>query len=473
MRARLLACAVCAVLLPVVGAGTAMADTSGGQEIGQLALGQQTATANAESTQLKPTNQNVSVRVLSPGDDGTVTQSNSSAALAAAANKSTTGQSAQQAGAEAGQQAIGQLAGNKQSADADADSTQVKPTNRNISVRVLSPGDDGDVKQSNASLAGALAANRNATGQAAEQSGGGGGQTIGQAAGSKQDAEADATSKQVDPTNVNVPVRVLSPGHGGSVSQTNTSAALTAAVNQGETKQHATQSQGGACGCEDSHSPAKPKLSPSRGEDCGCERGGVAVQAIGQAASTDQSASAEATSAQIGAKNINAPVRLFGDGDGGSVKQSNDSAALAVAANKNATSQSAEQRLDDRCGCEGVAIQAIGQLAKTRQDADSDATSRQLKPTNANLGTSIPGKAVDGDRCGCDQADGPVSAPERSAQDGGGGDAGDELEPVAGDKAKRPSPGGGGGSVSQSNRSLALSAGLNANWTGQFARQMR
>ena len=280
-----------------------MADT-GGQDIGQLALSQQTATANADSTQVKPTNQNISVRVLSPGDDGTVTQSNSSAALAAAANANTTGQSAQQAGAGAAQQAIGQLAANGQSADAYAESTQVKPTNRNISVRVLSPGDDGDghaVQQ----VAGERAGGQRERHRPVRPpvGGGDGVQTIGQAAASRQDASSDAQSEQIHPTNVNVPVRVLSPGGNGSVKQENTSAALSAALNKDETTQDAAQSQGGSCGCEEARSSAKPKLAPSRDQSCGCQKDGMAMQAIGQAAFNQQSADSTASSKQIGAKN--------------------------------------------------------------------------------------------------------------------------------------------------------------------------
>ena len=266
MRARLLAWVVCAVLLPAVGAGTAMADT-GGQDIGQLALSQQTATANADSTQVKPTNQNISVRVLSPGDDGTVTQSNTSAALAAAANANTTGQSAQQAGAGAAQQAIGQLAANQQSAGANAESTQVKPTNRNISVRVLSPGDDGDVTQSNKSLASAPAANKNATDQSARQFGAAvmASRRSGRRPRAGRTPPPTPSPSRSSPTNVNVPVRVLSPGGNGSVKQENTSAALSAALNKDETTQNAAQSQGGSCGCEEARSSATPEPRPEPG----------------------------------------------------------------------------------------------------------------------------------------------------------------------------------------------------------------
>jgi hypothetical protein len=371
-----------------------MADT-GGQDIGQLALSQQAATANADSTQVKPTNQNISVRVLSPGDDGTVTQSNSSAALAAALNHDSTTQSAEQAGAQAAQQAIGQLAHNGQYANANADSTQIKPTNRNISVRVLSPGDDGDVTQSNKSLAGSLAVNKN------------------------------------------------------------------------ETKQDAGQAGAGSCGCEQPVPLAKPdrepKPSPSRGEDCGCQKDGLAVQASGQAAFNQQAAESDATSKQIGAKNDNVPVRVLSPGAGGSVTQRNDSAALSLAANRNETHQSADQRLDGVCGCGDLSIQALGQLAKNGQYARSDATSFQLEPENVNAPVDVIGKGKD-DRCGCEQPHGgpaPYEDPMPYGQPVPSG-----RRPTPDDVRDRP-----GGSVVQENRSAALSAALNANALEQLAGQ--
>ena len=60
-------------------------DPPGGtQAISQCACSQQSADASSTSTQTKPTNQNISVDVLSPGNTtGPVTQINSSAAASA------------------------------------------------------------------------------------------------------------------------------------------------------------------------------------------------------------------------------------------------------------------------------------------------------------------------------------------------------------------------------------------------------
>jgi hypothetical protein len=143
---------------------------------------------------VKPTNSATSIRVLSPGDDGDVTQSNNATALAAALNGNKTDQSIDQSqggapmaaapstdaqretapsyGSDATQIA-GQSADNKQWADADAEAVQVKPTNTATSIRVLSPGDGGDVTQSNNATGLAAALNGNKTDQSNDQSQGG------------------------------------------------------------------------------------------------------------------------------------------------------------------------------------------------------------------------------------------------------------------------------------------------------------
>ena len=72
-------------------------------------------------------------------------------------------------------QVAGQEAKNKQDADADATAKQIGPKNDASSIRVLSPGDNGDVTQSNSATAGALAANDNKTEQTVDQSQTGGG----------------------------------------------------------------------------------------------------------------------------------------------------------------------------------------------------------------------------------------------------------------------------------------------------------
>ena len=127
----------------------------------------------------------------------------------------------------------------------------MKPSNSNQSIRVLSPGNDGDVSQSNSTTAVAAALNANKTDQSIDQSQTGGGhggsylQVAGQGAWSKQDADAGAAAFQFGASNENTPIREGSPGGGGSVEQSNEVTALAAALNLNETCQQLMQSQTG------------------------------------------------------------------------------------------------------------------------------------------------------------------------------------------------------------------------------------
>jgi hypothetical protein len=384
-----------AVLL-AFGSGAAQAQSV--QGVGQTATTGQSATSNASSTQTNPTNSNISVRIFSPGNGGSVSQSNNSVAGSAALNAASTAQAVGQSQGGSGEQAVGQLAGTGQKADSSATSTQDHPSNSNIDVRIYSPGNGGDVKQSNNSIAGSLAANGAKTDPTVDQtqggdscgcygSGGDGVQAVGQGALTLQKAKSDAKSEQDHPSNDNIPVRIGSPGDNGSVKQSNNSAALSGAVNLAGTSQSVGQAQAGGCGC-----------------------GGDAVQAVGQKAITGQWADSNATSTQKGASNSNTPVRIDspngmakaygpkavpapmgGDGD---VSQSNNSLALSGALNGAKTDQTADQTQGGDCGCRepkdhgygdgGARVQAIGQWAETWQHADSNATSTQLWPSNTN-----------------------------------------------------------------------------------------
>ena len=94
---------------------------------------QDSATATATSTQVDPANINTTVRVLSPGENGPIHQTNTSTATAAAG-------------------ATGPATGT-QVATPTATSTQVTPVNVNVSIRVGSPGNDAPVTQGNTSTA--------------------------------------------------------------------------------------------------------------------------------------------------------------------------------------------------------------------------------------------------------------------------------------------------------------------------------
>ncbi len=335
----------------------------GTQVAGQKADNTQTADAYADATQVHPSNTNISVRILSPGSNGAVSQSNTNVAGALAANVNSTCQciSQQQAGGPGGSstQIAGQSAKSEQDATADASAKQIKPTNDNISIRVLSPGADGPVAQSNTNIALSGALNGNETSQGIDQSQGGSGggvQAAGQQAWNGQSATSSAIADQVSPSNLNVPVRVLSPGDSGAVEQSNTTLAGSLAANGNHTAQWIDQGQSGG-------------------------PGGPAVQAAGQYAGNRQSADAVAEATQCCASNVNAPVAVLSRGGSGSVQQSNDVAALAAGLNLNGTTQSIAQH---QGGGGSPAIQAAGQKAWNDQAAHADADALQVGASNVN-----------------------------------------------------------------------------------------
>jgi hypothetical protein len=474
----------------------------GTQVIGQSADSEQDATALAKTIQEKPSNTNVSVRVLSPGDDGDVTQTNTATSDAKAANINLTKQDADQKQGggdckckdDGGTQLIGQSAKSDQDAAALAATVQEKPSNTNISVRVLSPGDDGDVTQTNTATSDAKAANVNLTKQDADQKQDGSGlQAIGQSADSDQKALAASLTAQKNPSNKNISVRVLSPGDGGSVTQTNTASSNATAGNLNATKQDADQKQDGdSCKCgsdgkqligqsakSDQKAAAfsatfqeKPSNTNtsirvlSKGDDGDVSQtneassnatagnlnllkqdadqfqgGGSGIQVIGQAAKNDQDATALAFTFQHGASNENTPIRVKSPGDGGSVTQANVASSDASAWNLNLTKQDATQvqggddKHADRHHCCGTGIQAIGQLSKSDQDAKAVAATFQV----------FKQPCV----CGKTPGTGNNNAPVRALSHGDDG------------------------SVEQSNTASSEADALNVNLTKQSARQFQ
>jgi hypothetical protein len=537
MRRRLLAFIAGAVLLPAVAAGSAAADDPLVQGAGQSAGSQQTAGSSATSTQSSPSNTNISVRIGSPGDGGVVAQTNGSSAASVAGNANSTNQQAAQQGGAPGVGVASQSATNDQTANSTATSTQDHPQNTNISVRIMSPGDDGSVTQTNDSSAKSAAGNKNETNQNAEQGSGSGSAPVRSACGggcgdqggpgvqdaqqsaySDQSARSSATSVQDHPSNVNIPVRIGSSGNDGSVTQVNSSSAVSAAGNKNSTDQTVDQSAGGSSG-------------------------GSAVQYADQKAGNTQDATSDATSHQIGASNANYPVRIGSPGGGGSVTQVNASGALSAAGNKNDTNQTATQDaggpvvkqlpLSDGCsdkcakpssdGCGtcggggGPVVQDAKQKAYNDQTADSSAESTQCCAQNTNAPVRIKSYGADGE---VQQANlsGAISAAgnkndttQYASQDagstpvdmvgickdkggcGGHGDGGpvvqqadqyasnDQSAHSTADSTQKGasnsnapvrigSP-GGGGSVTQVNGSLAASAAGNLNSTDQSADQ--
>jgi hypothetical protein len=397
MRKSILACVALSAAFVLALSTGAWADVTPGQDIGQLANSEQSASSSATSTQTNPSNTAVSVNILSPyASSGNVSQSNSSSATSSAGNTNgTTQNAAQQAGCcggGSGVQGIGQAAGNGQEAASSATSTQTNPSNTAVSVNILSPGaHSGNVSQSNDSSATSSAGNTNGTTQnAGQQAGccgsGGGVQGIGQQAGNYQQAESEAVSTQVDPSNHAITLNILSPGAGGgNVSQSNSSSATSSAGNTNGTTQNAAQ-QAGCSLCAASVPVCTVAGCPSH--DLG------AIQGIGQLAHSEQGAGSEATSTQSGATNVAASGAIGGSKPHddalttltpvmapGNVSQSNSSSATSSAGNTNGTTQNASQQ-----GGWG-AIQGIGQAAWNAQQAISSATSTQYCPANFVFGS--------------------------------------------------------------------------------------
>lgn len=112
------------------------------------------------------------------------------------------------------------------------------------------------------------------------------------------------------------------------MNQSNSSTALSAAINAAKTAQAVEQTQGGGCRCRE----PKKEMGHSGG-------GGSGVQAVGQWAETWQGAGSDATSEQFKPSNSNTPVREKSGDGGGSVSQSNDSLAGSLALNLAGTLQ--------------------------------------------------------------------------------------------------------------------------------------
>ncbi len=482
MRRVFLALAVAFLLLLAVGVGSAAASPPATQGSGQLAGSEQDAGAAAGTAQQEATNENSPVRVLSPGDDGSVSQSNEATSDATAANLNGTEQTADQTQGGSGLQAVGQSATNDQDATALGFTLQSGASNENEPVRVLSPGDAGSLSQSNDASSDASAGNANATEQTADQSqaggrccGGTGEQVIGQSAESEQDAAAAAATVQEKPSNENISVRVLSPGDDGDVTQSNEASSNAEAGNLNVTEQTADQTQGG--------------------DSCKC---GSGDQVIGQSATNDQDAAALSATKQEKPSNSNISVRVLSPGDGGSVSQSNVASSNATAGNVNLTGQSAEQTQagGDSCKCGSAGRQVIGQSADSEQDATAISATKQEKPSNTNISVRVLSPGNDGEVTQRNEASSNASAGNLNAtkQEAGQAQAGGSGLQAIGQSATSDqdafalgltvqkgaenentpvrvlSP-GDSGSVSQSNDASSNATAGNVNLTGQSAEQ--
>ena len=469
--------------------------SGGTQAIGQDADNDQSATALSAAKQDGATNRNIPVRVLSRGDGGDVTQSNSVDSSAAAGNLNVTKQYADQdqggkskgecGCASDGIQAIGQEAKSEQSAGALSVALQSGASNTNTPVRVGSKGDDGDVSQSNSVDSKATALNANLTGQKADQDqrGGdcrcadGGTQAIGQKAKNDQSAAAASLAAQSgghdrcgcgSSGNTNTPVRVDSKGDGGSVEQSNSVDSKAAAGNLNLTWQLAGQGQSGS-----------------------------GTQAIGQEAKNEQDALAASAALQSGASNTNTPVRVDSKGDDGDVAQSNSVDSKATALNANLTKQDADQsQYGHSCGCGSDGIQAIGQEAKSEQGAAAFSLGLQHGASNDNAPVRVDSKGDGGSVDQSNSVDSTATAANLNAlkQDADQKQSGSGGTQAIGQEAKneqaaiglsaalqfgasnsnspvRVDSKGDSGDVSQSNSVDSNATGLNVNLTKQDADQ--
>jgi hypothetical protein len=358
---------------------------SGVQSADQQAQTDQAASAGSSTKQVDPSNSNISVRVLSPGSDGNVTQSNNATSTANASNTGSTTQSGKQiqSGSGSGVQSATQNADTQQLAGAASSAQQIDPSNSNISVRVLSPGSDGNVTQSNTDTSTASATNsapvtqtafQDPSGQAPSPSCGCGGQggqdvqSITQGSWIGQIGDAQSSAEQVGASNSNDPVRVGSDGGGGNVTQSNTDSSTASASNTAPVSQNGMQTQ------------SDP---PSR--SCGCGGGSdPSVQALGQSSWIGQGAQALSSADQVGATNSNDPVRVWSDGGGGNVTQSNTDTSTATATNTAPVSQTGTQvQSGSPCGCSGgPAVQALGQDSWTGQLSGAASSALQVGATN-------------------------------------------------------------------------------------------
>jgi hypothetical protein len=149
------------------------------QASAQQATTEQAGMTSADATDAQPTNIFISLRVNSPGDNGPVTQTSTTAVAGETANDAATAQEGWQdwapgAHAAPAPQASAEDSATNQASATSATATRPQPTNVVVSVRVNSPGDDGPVTQTSTVAVAAQSTNTAATAQKAQQAKGGG-----------------------------------------------------------------------------------------------------------------------------------------------------------------------------------------------------------------------------------------------------------------------------------------------------------
>jgi hypothetical protein len=427
--------------------------STGVQTADQNAENDQAALAASKAEQSHPENTNVSIRVLSPGENGDVKQTNSVDSEANASNSNEAEQSVDQdqssgggsgsccKSGSTGVQTADQKAENDQTAIAASLAKQDHPKNTNVSIRVLSPGDDGNVEQTNSVKSEANASNSNDVDQSIDQdqssgsAGSTGIQTADQKAKNDQDALGFSLASQKGASNSNIPIRVESRGDNGDVEQTNSVDSEANASNSNEADQSIEQEQS----------------SGSGSSSCGCKSGSTGIQVADQTAKNDQDAIAASLAFQDHAKNTNAPIRVLSPGNDGDVEQTNSVDSEANASNENEAEQSIDQDQSsgsgEKCCSSGTGIQVAGQEAKNDQDALGLSLAAQKGASNSNTPIRVKSRGDGGDVEQTNSVDSEANASNENSseqeieqeQSGGGGSCkchGDLGIQVAGQSSK-------------------------------------
>jgi hypothetical protein len=398
--------------------------STGVQTAGQKADNDQKAIAASAAKQDHPKNTNVSIRVLSPGDDGSVEQTNSVESEANASNENSAEQSVDQ-DQSSGSSGTGiQTADQKAKSDQDALglslASQKGASNSNYPIRVHSEGDNGDVEQTNSVDSEANASNENSAEQSVEQeqssegssgncckSGSTGIQVAGQKAENEQDAKAASLAVQEHAENKNAPIRVHSDGDNGDVEQTNSVDSEANASNENSAEQSVDQDQS----------------STGSSERTCCKSGSTGIQVADQKAENDQDALGLSLAAQKGASNTNKPILVKSEGDGGDVEQSNSVDSEANASNENSTEQETEQEQSSEgssgncCKSGSTGIQVASQKAESEQDAKSASLALQEHAKNTNAPIRVLSPGDDGDVEQTNSVDSEANASNENSAD--------------------------------------------------------
>ena len=340
----------------------------GVQSVDQKAGTEQAALAASKAVQVDPSNQNVSIRINSPGNDGNVTQTNSVTSTANAGNAASTEQHASQGQAASNCGCnTGPITRDSQPQAGDQCGCNTIPITRDSQPSAASQPQSGDQPESSDPAANSAAAPASSPALGVQASG--------QDANTKQTAIAGSEAIQKGASNTNYPIRIGSGGNSGDVTQSNTVSSEANAGNEASTHQRANQASGS-------------------GSSCGC--GGTGIQAADQKAETAQGALALSGAIQQfgdgkpsrcgcdggsdgGSGNTASPVRVWSPGTDGNLTQTNSVDSQANAGNEAHTGQNASQYMG---GGGGLQVQALGQEAGTLQGAAAGSLAAQFGASN-------------------------------------------------------------------------------------------